>query len=419
MKKHVLSTVLLASLLCAGTASANISVGTATGNTPAGGPTTPPTIPIAFTGDGDNTVGFQVRVVFSTTSFPTDPVVTGANGAVCNVQAGPVAGTRAIFVQYNDPGNVPIPTGPTTFCNAAFTVPPAAPAGAIPLDAQFIAGLGDGCFDAMAAATTCTLTDGAVTITTGPSGPTLAYNPAATTAIVVPASISGTAITTSIVVTPSGGDTGESTTLACSVSGTGYVSTVTGSPFASGSTTPGSIGLGCAGTAGAQTLTCTQTRSGTGGGTTVSTWPLTCASAPGFASTPAPGGTLNIVGITGSTAVGAVNVSNPGTAALTLSGCAVTGTGLTLGTVTASIASGGTGSIGVSCAVPATAGSTLTGTLTCATNAAAPNNNVTYPVSCLAQSASIPTLGFGGKALMVLLMLGFGLVGFQLYRRSA
>jgi hypothetical protein len=265
-----------------------------------------------------------------------------------------------------------------------------------------------------------TTTNGTLTLNAGPSGPTLTYTPAAATAIVVPASISGTALTTTIAVASAGGDTGETTTLACSVSGTGYVSTVTGSPFAGGTTSAGSVGLGCAGTAAAQTLTCTQTRSGTGGGApVVSTWPLTCAAAPGFASTPPDGGTVNIVGITGSTATGSVNVSNPGTAPLTISGCAVTGTGLTLGTVSASVASGGTGAIGVSCAVPAQAGTTLTGTLQCNTNAAAPADVINYNISCLAQSASIPTLGFGGKALMVLLMLGFGLVGFQLYRRSA
>jgi hypothetical protein len=268
--------------------------------------------------------------------------------------------------------------------------------------------------------TAATFANGQVTLNTGPSGPTLTYNPAAATAIVVPASISGTAVTTSIAVTSAGGDTGQSTTLACTVSGTGYVSTVTGSPFAGGVASSGTVGLGCAGTATAQTLTCTQTRSGMGGGApVVSTWPLTCAAAPGFTSTPPDNGTLSIVGITGSTVTGAVSVSNPGTAALAISGCAVTGAGLTLGTVSASVASGGTGSIGVSCAVPPTAGATLTGTLQCNTTAAAPSDIINYTVNCLAQSASIPTLGFGGKALMVLLMLGFGLVGFQLYRRSA
>lgn len=73
----------------------------------------------------------------------------------------------------------------------------------------------------------------------------------------------------------------------------------------------------------------------------------------------------------------------------------------------------------MTCAVSPTAGTTLTGTLQCNTNAAAPRDVINYNLSCQSQSASIPTLGLGGKALMVLLMLGFGLVGFQLYRRSA
>lgn len=272
-------------------------------------------------------------------------------------------------------------------------------------------------FTQLGASEAGTTTNGTLSLNAGPSGPSLTYNPAAATAIVVPASISGTAITTSIAVTSAGGDTGQSTTLACTVSGTGYVSTVTGSPFAGGTTSSGTVGLGCAGTAAAQTLTCTQTRSGSGGGAPiVSTWPLTCAAAPGFASTPAPGGTLNIVGVTGSTASGSIGLSNPGTAPLTVTG-AVTGAGLTVGTVTSPIASGATGAASVSCAVPAQAGTTITGTLTLTTNATPAT--ATYTVNCLAQSASIPTLGFGGKALMVLLMLGFGLVGFQLYRRSA
>jgi hypothetical protein len=263
-----------------------------------------------------------------------------------------------------------------------------------------------------------TATGGTLTLNAGPSGPTLAYNPTPTTAIAVPASISGTAVTSTIAVTQTGGDTGQTTTLACTAP-TGYAATVTGSPFAPGGT-GGSIGLACSGGAAAGNLTCVETRSGAGGGAPINhTWPLTCNAAPGFNSTPADGGTLSIVGIQGSVTPGSVAVSNPGTAALTISGCAVTGAGFTLGTVSASVASGGTGSIGVTCAVPAVAGTTITGTLQCNTNAAAPADVINYNLSCLSQSASIPTLGLGGKALMVLLMLGFGLVGFQLYRRSA
>jgi hypothetical protein len=254
----------------------------------------------------------------------------------------------------------------------------------------------------------------------GPSGPTLGFTPAGATPITIPASGSGTAVTFTIVVTPTGGQAPESTSLACSVTGTGIATpVVTGSPFPAPGAAAGSIGLAASGTATTGTLTCIETRSGTGGSTVTTTWPLTVTSAPGFASTPADGGTLNIIGITGSTATGAVSVSNPGTAPLTIAGCTVTGAGLTLGTVSATVAPGAVGSIGVSCAVPTTAGATLTGTLACTTNAAAPSDVINYNVTCTAQSASIPALGLGGKALLVLLMLGFGLVGFQLYRRAA
>lgn len=265
----------------------------------------------------------------------------------------------------------------------------------------------------------CTTNNGVLTLVAGPSGPALGYAPAAGTAIAVPASIGGTTVTSTINVTQTGGDTGQNTTLACSVSGTGYVATVTGSPFAPGGS-GGSVGLACAGTAGAQTLTCTQTRSGTGGGAPiVSTWPLTCTSAPGFASVPPDDGTLTLVGIQGTSATASIAVTNPGTAPLNITGCAVTGAAFSLGTISSPIASGASGSIPVTCAVSPTAGTTLTGTLQCNTNAAAPRDVINYNLSCLSQSASIPTLGLGGKALMVLLMLGFGLVGFQLYRRSA
>jgi hypothetical protein len=279
--------------------------------------------------------------------------------------------------------------------------------------------------DAMTMPQMGTVTSGVLTLNTGPSGPSLTYNPAGATAITVAASGSGTAVTSNIAVTSTGGDllpTVQTTTLACTVTGAGFATpVVTGSPFSASATpTTGNVGLACAGTATTGTLSCTQTRGGTGGGAPiVTTWPLTCASAPGFVSTPADGGTLNIVGVQSSTATGAVSVSNPGTAALTISGCAVTGASFTLGTPSATVAAGGTGTIPVTCAVPAAAGANVTGTLQCNTNAAAPADVINYNLSCTAQSASIPTLGFGGKALMALLMLGFGLVGFQLYRRSA
>jgi hypothetical protein len=262
-----------------------------------------------------------------------------------------------------------------------------------------------------------TTTNGTLTLNAGPSGPSLVYNPAAATAINVAASGSGTTVTANISATPQGGDAGQTTTLACTIAGAGFAApTVTGSPFAVGGTA-GNIGLACGTTATTGTLNCVETRSGAGGTTVNSSWPLTCATAPGFTSVPAPGGALNISGIAGTTAPGGVSISNPGTAALNITGAAVTGAGFTLGTVSNPIAAGGTGSVNVSCAVPATAGTTITGTLTFNTNATPATAN--YTLSCTSLSASIPTLGWAGKALMAALMLAFGLVGFQLYRRSA
>lgn len=265
-----------------------------------------------------------------------------------------------------------------------------------------------------------TSANGVLTLNAGPSGPSLAYNPAGATAITVAASGSGTAVTSNIGVTATGGDVGQSTTLACTIAGAGFATpVVTGSPFAGGATSTGNVGLACGSTATTGTLSCVETRSGTGGGAAITTtWPLTCALAPGFASTPAPGGTLTIAGIQGSTASGAIGLSNPGTAPVTVTGTIAGAAGITLGTVTSPIAAGGTGSAALSCAVPPTAGTTITATVTL-TASTTPATTATYTINCISQSASIPTLGIGGKALMVLLMLGFGLVGFQLYRRSA
>ncbi len=259
-------------------------------------------------------------------------------------------------------------------------------------------------------------TNGTLTIA-DVTGPPLGYAPAPATAVTIGASNSGTAITSTIVVTPLGGVLGQSTALACTISGAGFAApVVTGSPFATAGAA-GSVGLACGTTATTGTLTCVETRSGSGGGIVNQSWPLTCATAPGFSSVPASGGTLTISGIAGTTAPGGVAITNPGTGALNITGAAVTGVGFTLGTVSNPIAAGGTGAVNVSCAVPATAGTTITGTLTFNTNATPATAN--YTLSCTSLSASIPTLGWAGKALMAVLMLAFGLVGFQLYRRSA
>jgi hypothetical protein len=259
-------------------------------------------------------------------------------------------------------------------------------------------------------------TNGVLTIA-NVAGPPLSYSPTPTTAVTVGASSTGTAITATIVATPIGGALGQSTTLVCTIAGAGFAApVVTGSPFATGGAA-GSIGLACGTTATTGTLTCVETTSGSGGTVTNHTWPLTCATAPGFNSVPAPGGTLSISGIAGTTAPGGVAITNPGTGALNITGAAVTGAGFTLGTVSNPIAAGGSGTVNVSCAVPATAGTTIAGTLTFNTNATPATAN--YSLSCTSLSASIPTLGWTGKALMALLMLAFGWVGFQLHRRAA
>jgi hypothetical protein len=148
---------------------------------------------------------------------------------------------------------------------------------------------------------------------------------------------------------------------------------------------------------------------------------ITCpagTTAPNFASTPSPGGTINATGVTGDTVVGTLAVSNAaGTQALNVSNCTASA-GFTVTTaMPLTIPAGANSSVSVSCVAPAP-GVTNTGTLTCdhdAPNAASP---VSYNLACTGVSGVIPTMGNAGKILLVSLMIGLGLLGMALRRQA-
>jgi len=222
------------------------------------------------------------------------------------------------------------------------------------------------------------------------------------------------------------GQAGATTTVQNCVAPAGF--TVGGTPlvFPGGSGTPasGQITTSCtvpaAGSANLSgSLTCDEVQdAGVGGITTVQrTWNLSCpAAAPNFNSTPAPGGTVALSGAPGTTVNGGVSVNNNGTAPLTFTCTA--GTGFTVSTGTsAGLAPGSTQTVGVSCTTSSSPGTTTNGTLTCTTND--PDvPTVTFGLSCTALVVSIPTISAAGKTLLATLLMGLGLLGFAMRRRS-
>ena len=322
-------------------------------------------------------------------------------------------------------------------CNAATTTPGTAlGAGVItvtynagatagPVALTFIA-LGTTTSNGAGMDSPATFANGQVTLNLGPSAPSI--GPLAATAL--PAGPINLPATGNVAVEITGAGTAVAdVALACTIPATGAsafavtsggAQTIT-APAVLGPGTP--IGVSCVrGVADViATLTCTQTTTPASvrpNLTAAITCPLgTVAANPG--SSPAAPGPIGLIGGPGAPATGSVSFTNVGgTAAYSVTGCTASAgyTTSTIFPVVVGIA--GTGAVSVSCVAPTAAGTQgPTGTLTCTTSAA--GFNPTFNLTCSSQSASIPTLGNAGKALMVLLMLGFGLVGFQLYRRSA
>lgn len=202
---------------------------------------------------------------------------------------------------------------------------------------------------------------------------------------------------------------------------TAGVSRTINAPATVGANAP-AVGLQCTpqSTLQTATLTCTRTASdGTTPGDTTAT--ITCPAASSGTATPTATN-LNLTGASGSTAGGNVTLGNTGTASYNVTGCTAS-SGYTIGSITfpQSVPPSATVTVPVSC-TPGTSAST--GTLTCNHDAGG-GGTVTGNLTCSvaapgpAPAVAVPTMGTAAKVLMALLMLGFGLVGFQLYRRSA
>jgi hypothetical protein len=266
----------------------------------------------------------------------------------------------------------------------------------------------------------------------GATPPTVSYNPAAGSTINF-IGTAGSNVTQNVTVNrTANGQAGASVTISGCTVGAGFTfnPAFANIVFPGGSGTPasGTIGVQCTIPAAAPnltgTLSCNEVTD-TGVPPTTTTprsWPLVCqAPSPEFDSTPAPG-TVNFAGIQGQTATANITIRNIGLAPLTITGCAIApvNAALTLTGVPASpVAPNATTTAVVSCAVPAAAGTSITGsTLTCTTNDA-DEATVAWPLVCTSLSASIPTLSTTGKTLLGALVLGLGLLGFGLRRRFA
>lgn len=186
------------------------------------------------------------------------------------------------------------------------------------------------------------------------------------------------------------------------------------------------IGFSCVRQATAQnaTISCAQTP------TPTATLPaltaqVTCpagTTAPNPGVTPATGTAFNFVGGPSTALSGSITFTNTGgTASWVVDSCtfspSVAGYTVT-GTYPLTIAAGGSQAISVGCTTPATPGTALANTtLTCA--GANAQFTASYPVTCRAeQVVPVPTMSAAGKAMMAMLVLLVGLVGFQLYRRN-
>jgi hypothetical protein len=254
--------------------------------------------------------------------------------------------------------------------------------------------------------------------------PSLTYSPLfdvddtpdATAEVAFPAAALGNTSDASVVPTATGGTPPGAVAVACSTSAGFTITGGNNQTFNAPSPgTPGTpIGLRCVvgGVAQTGTLNCTESDS-PGDVTRSRVWDLVCPAVlatPEYESTPAPGGNLAIAGPASGNATGAVNVSNTGASDLTVSGCAVTGIGMSLGAVSATIAPAGTGTINVACALPTIPDTTSIGTLTCNTNDT-DEPVVSYSVDCAAQAVagtttqSVPSLGVGALMLLAMLMM--------------
>jgi hypothetical protein len=272
---------------------------------------------------------------------------------------------------------------------------------------------------------------------TGPSAPTAALG-AVTNPAAGPINTSGSG---SVVVNVTGAGNSVSAgdaslALACTVPAgtasfaiTGGANRTINAPATLGANAP-PIAFSCTRQAAvvAATITCTQTAT-PGPNPANLTAAIECpagTTAPNPGVNPASGTAFNFVGGPSTALSSAISFTNTGgTAPYNITGCTfspvVAGYTVT-GAFPLAVAAGGSANINVGCTTPATPGTALAATtLTCASSITAPPAFApSFPVTCRAeQVVPVPAMSAGGKAMMALLVLLVGLVGFQLYRRNA
>ena len=256
-------------------------------------------VPISFAGDGV-TISSQVNV---TVAAPLTIVsATGANGQSCSVSAGTVGVVLFAFS--------PLPGASTNYCDVTIAIGGGAAAGSYPvtLSGQLCAVSGGG------AAPTCTAADGSVTVTGGgtPTGPDIAYNPAAGASAGTGGPVNFTGVTTpgttgngTIVATPSGGAAAGTTTVGnFNLSGPDAANFIVTSAatltFTAGTNTPQNITMTCTSGAAQRTANLQATETITNGATTQRFWQLVCpagvaaAVPPTLTYAPATGTTTNV-----------------------------------------------------------------------------------------------------------------------------
>ncbi len=377
-------------------------------------------VQVRFAGDGD-TQDTQLDLAYDAANFPTVTPTILVPGSICAVLMGPA---RLRVIPPSGAGT-PLTGVATAYCGFSL---------------QSLGTLATGNYDFTQSFIECTGTGmpacaraGAFRIAVVPAStpPTLSFStafdadgvPDVAPEVDFPIGVLNTVATFSIAPTATGGTATASTALACVVT-PGEFSITSGRTqtfFAPGTGVGMPIGLAVTrrGNDMTGTLTCVETDT-PGGATRTRLWDLLARHgdpAPEVDTTPPSGGTVAVSGAPGATASGQIIIRNLGFIPLAVTGCAIAGAGFTLGAVTNPVIPDGTGSIAFSCTVPAAPGQTIASRMTCNTDDS-DEPTLTYNLSCLALSVSIPTMGLAGKALLTLMILGLGLGALHMYRRS-
>lgn len=258
------------------------------------------TIPVNFAGDG---VTITSQITVSVVAPLSVVSATGQNGQACSA-----TGNSVNVVLFS---LAPLTNTATNYCNITLAIAPGTPASPPTLP---VTGSGQLCaVSGGGAAPTCTAANGAITVTGGAAvGPNLGYAPAAGASAGTGGPVNFTGVTTAgsagngqIVVTPSGGSNGGTTTLGnFSLSGANAgsfaVTSAATLTFTAGVNTAQNVNMTCTSAASALTANLQATETITGGATTQRFWVLNCPAGsvagtpPTLTYNPASGSTTNV-----------------------------------------------------------------------------------------------------------------------------